>query len=252
LVARSAFLPGFFPKSQKVIFFRIIKQFMSSSIQKSFKPLTRGIYDDCAYQRRLHESTSPLLYQIAPYAYESCQKCHQGYPGFIGSMGGAAGGFGIGPDRIDIDSDIRGQTRLYTRCPTHKYNPHSYSYCGSCQNCNLGLPCGCNHCKTRDVSGLGDCRPGIIPIESLDTRTFNACNDLNSVYIDRFDYMCTNPQDPNKIFFYPGNRRLGDNTQLDFKDYSTQCINARLPDKMPCGTGQLGCRYLKDFNLNIY
>jgi hypothetical protein len=222
------------------------------SAQKSYKSLTRGIYDDCAYKRQLHESTSPLLYQINPVAYESCSKCHMAYPGFIGNMGGAAGGFGIGPDRVDVDSDLRGQTRLLTKCPSHKYNPHSYSYCSACTNCNLGLPCGCQHCKTRDVSHLNDCRPGIIPLESLDTRSFDGCNDLNGIYIDRFDHICANPQDPDKIFFYPGNRRLGDNTQLDMRDYSTQCVNAKLPNRTPCATGQMGCRHVKDFDKNIF
>ena len=216
------------------------------SVQKSYKSLTRGIYDDCAYKQRLYESTSPLLYNLSILPHESCQKCHQAYPGFIGSLGGD--GFGIGPDRIDIDSDLRGQTRVSTRCPSHKYNPNSYAYCGACSNCNTGLPCGCNHCKTRDVSHLGDCRPGIIPVESLDTRSFDGCNDLNGIYIDRWDHLCHNPQSPERIFFYPGNRRLGANTQLDMKDFSTQCVNAKLPNSCPCGTGGLGCRHIKDFD----
>ena len=220
------------------------------SVQKSFKSLTRGIYDDCAYKRRLHESTSPLLYNINPIAYESCKKCHMAYPGFTGQMGGQ--GFGIGPDRIDIDTDLRGQTRLLTNCPSHKYNPHANSYCSDCQNCNAGLPCGCQNCKTRDISELGDCRPGIIPVESLDTRSFDGCNDLNSFYINRWDHLCHNPQDPNRIFFYPGNRRLGAETRLDMKDVSTQCVNSQLPDRMPCATGQLGCRYNDDFQKNIF
>jgi hypothetical protein len=43
-----------------------------SDIQKSYRALTRGISDDCAYKQRLHESTSPLLYQINPIANEAC------------------------------------------------------------------------------------------------------------------------------------------------------------------------------------
>src|SRR5690606_1339603 len=118
--------------------------------------------------------------QINPIAYESCNKCHHAYPGFIGTLGGF--GFGIGPDRIDIDSDLRRQTRLITRCPTHKYNPYSYTYCEKCKNCNLGLPCGCSHCKAKDVNNLKDCRPGIVPTESLDTRNFNSCSDLDGIF----------------------------------------------------------------------
>ena len=222
------------------------------SIQKSYKSLTRGIYDDCAYKRRLHESTSPLLYMVNPIKHESCSKCHMSYPGFIADGCAGGRGFGLGPDRVDIDSDLRGQTRLLTNCPTHKYNPQSYAYCAKCKNCNLGLPCGCRHCKTKDVSNLSDCRPGIIPVESLDTRSFDGCNDLNAFYINRWDHLCSNPQSPEKLFFYPGNRRLGESTRLDIKDYSTQCANAKLPDRLPCATGQLGCRHNKDFASNIF
>jgi hypothetical protein len=139
-----------------------------------------------------------------------------------------------------MDSDLRGQTRITTRCPSHKYNPKSYAYCGECANCNQGLPCGCSHCKNRDISNLGDCRPGIIPLESLDTRSFDGCNDLNGVYINRWDTLCHNPQDEKRIFFYPGNHRLGANTQQDMKDFSTQCVNAKLPNSCPCGAGGLG------------
>lgn len=220
------------------------------SIQKNFKSLTSMRNDDCTYKAYLAQSTSPMLYNLSILPYESCQKCHMAYPGFIGKMGGD--GFGIGPDRIDIDSDLRGQTRLLSDCPSHKYSPQSYSYCGSCNNCNQGLPCGCDHCKTKDVSNLGDCRPGIIPVESMDTRTWNGCNDLNGLYIDRFDHLCHNPQSPDRIFFYPGNRRLGANTQLDMKDYSTQCVNAKLPNSCPCGSGGLGCTHVADFKNGIF
>lgn len=235
-------------------------------VHPKYKALTRGIHDDCAYKQKLYESTSPLLYQLNPVAYESCNKCHMGYPGFIGKLGGD--GFGIGPDRIDIDSDLRGQTRLLSKCPTHKYNPHAYSYCNRCEKCNLGLPCGCDHCRTRDVSHLNDCRPGIIPIESLDTRSFNACSDLNGVFINRFDYLCHNPQDPTRIFMYPDNRRLGEETRLDMKDFNRGCNYyhnpAVLPETKPCFAGgntfyggptansSLGCRYREDMNKNIF
>lgn len=224
-----------------------------SNIQKSYKALTRASYDDCAYATRLHESTSPLLYQINPEAYESCKKCHQAYPGFIGKMGGM--GFGIGPDRVDIDSDLRGQTRLQSRCPSHKYNPHSYNYCGACTKCDQGLPCGCPHCRTRDVSGLKDCRPGIIPVEAQDTRAFDSCNPTRAPYIDRFDYLGCNPQSADRIFNYPDNRRLGAETRMDMRDYCgsdmTQAKKVHLKNSKACNFGGQGCRYVGEFNKGV-
>lgn len=225
------------------------------TMQKSFQSLTRGIHDDCAYKQRLHESTSPLSYVINPMAYESCSKCHMGYPGFIGSLGG--NGFGIGPDRVDIDSDLRGQTRLQSRCASHLYNPTSYKNCARCGNCDQGLPCGCDHCQSRDVSNLKDCRPGIIPVESMDTRAFDACNPSRSAYLDRFDYLCSNPQDPARIFNYPGNRRLGAETRIDMRDFCgadvPNCKKAANPPNMkPCHYGNQGCRYLADTGKGVY
>lgn len=227
------------------------------SFQKSFSSQTRNISDDCAYKQRLHESTSPLLYQINPIAHESCTKCHMSYPGYIGSMGGF--GFGTGPDRVDIDSDLRGQTRILTNCPSHKYNPTMYRSCKcNCNNCHQGLPCGCSHCQTKDVSNLRDCRPSIIPIESLDSRGFSACNDTKNRYVDRFAFLCSNPQSPDRIFYSPSeNVRLGANTRQNMRDLCTNCTDcfkARLPKTAPCFQGNMGCRNLSngDFGKGIY
>ena len=224
----------------------------------SLKPLTRGIYDQCAYNHRLMESTSPLGYQINPIAYESCHKCHQAYPGFVGHLGGV--GFGIGPDRVDMESDIRGQTRLLSRCPSKKYDPTKYKNCNTYEKFEGGLPCGDNKVNVNDMSYMPDCTPGILPTESLDSRNFNGCSDLNGIFINRFDHVCANPQDPNRVFFYKNtNRRLGEETRLDMKDrypYGPRglvdCMNMKLPNREPCSTGGLGCRAQKDFNKNIY
>ena len=222
-------------------------------LQKSYHSQTRGINDDCAYKQRLHESTSPLTYVINPEAYESCSKCHMAYPGFIGALGGK--GFGLGPDRVDIDSDLRGQTRLQSKCASHLYNPLANKNCSGCQNYDQGLPCGCRQCQSRDVSNLKDCRPGIIPVESLDTRSFNACNPTRAPYINRFETLCKNPQDPARIFFYPGNRRLGAETRLDMRDYcganASDCAKINLPNTRDCKFGG-GCRYLDDMNKGVY
>ena len=229
------------------------------SIQKSFRSQTRTISDDCAYKRRIHESTSPLLYNINPLAYESCTKCHMAYPGFIGALGGQ--GFGIGPSRIDKDSELRQTTRLLSRCPSHKYNPNANAYCGSCKKCDQGLPCGCQHCaKKTATNNLQDCRPGIIPVESLDTRAFNGCNAQKSSYLDRFAFLCANPQSVNRVFYTPSEKlRLGHNTRQDMRDYcgsGCKTNKPKLPNKKACQTGAGGCRYIGggngDFAKGIY
>lgn len=225
------------------------------SIQKSFSSQNRSMYDNCAYKQQLHQSTSPLLYNINPIAHESCQKCHQSYVGFIGSLGGF--GPGIGPNRVDMESDLRGQTRLQSKCASHKFDPTSYKTCGACKNCDNGLPCGCAHCQSRDVDHLSDCRPGIIPIESLDTRSFDACNGQKTAYLDRFDYVCSNPQAPERIMgVYPGNRRLGSETRMDFRDFCgsnvNDCKKTKLPNTKPCNYGGQGCRYVNQTRDGVF
>lgn len=238
--------------------------YKNTPVSSSFTGLTD---DSCAYKQRLMESTSPFRYQMELAKYESCSKCFQAYPGFQGTLGGR--GPSVGPRRIDMDSDLRGQTRLLSRCPQKKYNPFSYKHCQQCNNCNTGLPCGCSHCQSRDIDALNDCRPGIVPMESQDTRTFNACNPLNGLFINRFDHVCENPQDPGRWEFYRSNRRLGEETRLDNRDsYPMNPSNGRYMDcpgtgVQDCKSPSLdnmnpcrkrsngGCRHMNDFAKNI-
>jgi hypothetical protein len=74
---------------------------------------TRLDYDDCAYAKDLEESTDPLCYWTFLGKYEQCKKCPQG--DFTNNLE-----FGV---RADVESELRNQTRLYSKCPSKKYNP---------------------------------------------------------------------------------------------------------------------------------
>lgn len=68
-------------------------------------------YDNCAYQKRLYESTSPLLYRLYEGNYENCNKCtykNQFWRPF---------------DLVDVESELKNITRPNSRCPQLKYNP---------------------------------------------------------------------------------------------------------------------------------
>jgi hypothetical protein len=70
----------------------------------------RLIYDNCAYQKSLYESTSPLVYRLYEGNFENCQKCL--HKDFIRPF-----------DLVDIESELRNQTRFTSKCPQQKYNP---------------------------------------------------------------------------------------------------------------------------------
>ena len=68
-------------------------------------------YDNCAYDKKLSESTSPLTYQMARYKFENCARC-------------TYNGKQYAPfDLVEEESELRGMSRLASRCPTKKYNP---------------------------------------------------------------------------------------------------------------------------------
>ncbi len=119
---------------------------------------------------------------------------------------------------LDADLEMRSKTRKGYGNVTNSVL--SLSNCRICGNCDEGLPCKCKHCekKMHGANSMDVCRPGVISKNSLDTRNFNGCSDLNGIFINRFDFLCQNPQDPNRILFYNSNRRLGEETRLDMRD----------------------------------
>jgi hypothetical protein len=93
-------------KSLNLVFFSNIYYIMS------FNRLT---YDSCAYSKTLQQSTDPLEYNLFLGKFESCQNCPNG-------------DFPINLDfgsRSDVESDLKGQTRMGSKCPTEKFPTNS-------------------------------------------------------------------------------------------------------------------------------
>ena len=72
-------------------------------------------YDACAYAKTLQESTDPLEYNLFLAKYESCYNCSIG--SFTNNLE-----FGI---KTDVDSDLKGVTRIGSKCPSYKYPANS-------------------------------------------------------------------------------------------------------------------------------
>ena len=83
----------------------------------------RLIYDTCAYKKSLDQSTTPLAYHLNPMKYENCQKCRSE----LGILGGPAVSQ-IKGNLVDLENELRGQTRLNSQCPTKRYHPDNKLY----------------------------------------------------------------------------------------------------------------------------
>jgi hypothetical protein len=70
----------------------------------------RLTYDNCAYQKKLYESTSPFVYQMYDGKFENCGKCKKDkfYRPF---------------DLVDVESELRNISRPSSKCDQFKYTP---------------------------------------------------------------------------------------------------------------------------------
>jgi hypothetical protein len=97
-------------------------------------------YDACAYQKSLQQSTGPLEYMMYTGKFENCAKCRIDF--------GTVGGNGVSlfsGNLVDLESDLRGQTRVASQCPSKSYDPK----CNNCDNKMNGLPCSTEQCKPK-------------------------------------------------------------------------------------------------------
>ena len=85
--------------------------------------LNRLIYDTCETRQKLNESVGPLAYILNPLKYENCSKCRHE----LGLVGGVAVS-NISGNLVDLESDLRNQTRENSRCPARKWLPMQDQY----------------------------------------------------------------------------------------------------------------------------
>lgn len=98
----------------------------------------RLIYDACDYNQRLYESTEPLTFALYLGKFENCNKCR-------------ADKFWkpTDPEMVDVESELRNQTRPGTRCGNMKYNP----------NCEKSKVCTSTFDSTIPIVPAPECCP---------------------------------------------------------------------------------------------
>ena len=70
-------------------------------------------YDTCAYQTELSQSVDYLSYILDPSRYYRCSPCRPEL-GIVGGNNVSQ----VKGNLVDLENDLRGQTRLATKCPS--------------------------------------------------------------------------------------------------------------------------------------
>ena len=150
---------------------------------------TRNLYDNCSLEKKNQESTAPFNWVTDKSVVESKQSCFQGTSPFMHNPFKS-----IPMDSVDIESNLRGQHFKASRCPIHKFNPNNnpYSTVGSV---------------------LHECTDNRLVPEY--TRLNKSCNIFSGININRFNPLCEDHTDFNKIH---SNNYIGTNTRLIIKD----------------------------------
>lgn len=95
----------------------------------------RLMYDTCAYRKELDQSTGSLSYTLNPLKFENCNKCRME----LGIVGGTAVSH-IQGNLVDLENDLRGQTRSASNCPSKHYQPSCDDKIGdACQPSKINL-----------------------------------------------------------------------------------------------------------------
>ena len=74
-------------------------------------------YDNCAYSKKIEESTSPLDYNLFKGKYENCKQCPVGLHTNNLDL----------TIRAEVESELIGLTRQESKCLDKKYNPKNAS-----------------------------------------------------------------------------------------------------------------------------
>jgi hypothetical protein len=82
--------------------------------------MNRLKYDDCAHLFAINQSTAPVSFVLDPVRYHHQKRCLPG----VGIVGGTAVSH-VTENLVDLENELRGQTRPFTKCPKFKYTPRN-------------------------------------------------------------------------------------------------------------------------------
>jgi hypothetical protein len=94
--------------------------------------LTRLSYDECAYNKALKQSTSPLNYMLYPGKFYNCSKCRIE----LGQVGGNNVSLYNG-NLVDLESNLMGIDNKTNKCNKVVRNPLENAKLNNLNNCQL-------------------------------------------------------------------------------------------------------------------
>ena len=174
-------------------------------------------YDTCQYQQVLAESVGPGHYSLNTPPV-SCKPCFPTDPSVRLQRSG--GSIDTSRPLIDIDSELLNITRPRSKCPSRKWIPRCPHFDATGYPCGQGVTNTCRACASAAASaggggggGGGDggaLRPGEkcpdqfsgnlthwsdCNLSREDTRMSNPPCNLRGTGINRWEWLCMNPQD---------------------------------------------------------
>lgn len=150
---------------------------------------TNSLYDECNLEKKQQESTAPFKW-ITDSVYEHPENCDINASPFMHNQFKS-----IPAAAVDIENDLRNQTRVLSRCPGTRFDPSKVVN------------------DNKFTSKRENCKSQSLVPEY--TRINKPCNIFSGISINRFHPLCEDLQDTNKI---QSNSYIGTNTRLQVKD----------------------------------
>jgi len=177
-------------------------------MDKAHHSFTRSAYDECELQKQFSENQASFQWATDSNVIESKESCFEAASPFMHNPFKS-----IPNESIDIESELRGQTRNLSRCPQHKFDPTTF------KPINIKL----NECKDKKL----------VPEYTRENRS---CNVLSGITINRFNPLCED-----STVNIHNNTYIGSNTRLEIKDAFSQKRQEEIKKE------SFDFRYLNDF-----
>ena len=158
-------------------------------------------YDTGTYKKNLNQSVAPGNYYLNQPP-TNCTPCYPNNPSVFLQRSGAS----VDKDTfmIDLDSELMGITRKYSNNPDKQFKPYKSNLCEFGEPFGPGIGNSCSHTvklsrEDKNDKSLLHWKDCIKPPE--DTRLSNPLCNLREIGFNRFDWLCSNPQDKAELPF---------------------------------------------------